>query len=60
MFLKTGLNGWCDSGLLGYFETKKPECILISINMAIAWTMETGSILKLKYRFFLSFSYFGW
>ena len=30
------------------FETKKPECILISINMAIAWTTETAKFRKLK------------
>ena len=43
-----------------HLKLKKPKCILISINMAIAWTKETakfqklknGCILKLKYRAF--------
>ena len=44
-FLKTGANGWRDSGPPGYL---KPKCILISINIAIAWITETVKFWKLK------------
>ena len=46
MFLETGSNGWRDSTWL--FETKKPECTLISINMAIVQATETAKFRKLK------------
>ena len=49
MFLKNGgSNGWRGSGPPGYLKLKKTECILISINMAIAWTTETAKFRKLK------------
>ena len=48
MFLKTGSNGWRDSDDTWLFKTRNAKCILISINMTIAWTTETAKFRKLK------------